>query len=179
MESKFSGLYKLALQLLIARSSMQDPVQVAALTRSLAEIPLAKPKHRVICIRMAIKANADIGNFGIAAYFIGMLLPHNLMDHAKLENMMAHCRARNLENANSPNYLCPNCHVDNPGGLHDCSECKAPLNILCHKTLARITTPTLYRCDHCEAAFSVAVGQGETNCPVCSIGNLVEMTIKQ
>ncbi|PRP79868.1 hypothetical protein PROFUN_12480 [Planoprotostelium fungivorum] len=177
MEVKFSVLYKHALNFLIARSEIQDPTEIASLTRNLADVLLPKPRHRIICIRMAIKANGDVSNFGIAARFIQVLLPHNLVDHSKLEAMYAHCKAKDFVDASCKERQCPQCERSNPGGQVDCSHCHCPLNTVCYKKLTPITSSTLYRCDYCDAVLCKEVGEKEIKCCICGIGNLNERPI--
>jgi hypothetical protein len=55
-----------------------DVQKSAVLTSFLSQLPL-QPKHRIICIRMAIKSNLDANNFGIAANLIQLILPLNLV----------------------------------------------------------------------------------------------------
>lgn len=79
-EAAVCATYKLALKLLISitKAQQNDPKKKALLTANLAEL-LLQPKHRIICIRMAIKNNMEVGNYGVAARFIEMLLPLNLV----------------------------------------------------------------------------------------------------
>eukprot|EP01117_Protostelium_nocturnum_P005853 TRINITY_DN2111_c0_g1_i2.p1 TRINITY_DN2111_c0_g1~~TRINITY_DN2111_c0_g1_i2.p1 ORF type:complete len:1328 (-),score=528.23 TRINITY_DN2111_c0_g1_i2:125-4108(-) len=113
-ESKICAIYKHALLILIAKASTQDQIKVASLTRQLAEIAL-QPKHRLICIRMAIKCNMDVGNFGISARFLETLLPLNLVDKSKLEANLVQCNENGRSNAHCPFDLCPTCQRQTNG----------------------------------------------------------------
>lgn len=76
-EARICGCYKFALKLLIAKSHESNPARVALWCRFLAQLVM-QPKHRIICVRMAIKTNLDVKNYGVAARFINMLIPLNL-----------------------------------------------------------------------------------------------------
>jgi hypothetical protein len=80
-EAKISSIYKLALKILVLRSGLEEPGnsnKIATLSVFLSELSL-QPKHRVICIRMAIKSNLHIKNYGISARLLQMILPLNLV----------------------------------------------------------------------------------------------------
>ena len=78
-EAKICACYKLALNLLIEKqNSDQDSQKTALLTAHLSSLTL-QPKHKVICIRMAIKAHLNIKNYGVASKLIQMVLPLNLV----------------------------------------------------------------------------------------------------
>lgn len=70
--------YKLALQILLAKKTETDVKRNALLSAALADLVI-HPKHKLICIRMAINNNLQANNFGIAARFIDILLPLNLV----------------------------------------------------------------------------------------------------
>ncbi len=77
-EAKICSMYKFSLKLLISKSESKSPEVAAKLTTLLAQLPL-QPKHRLVCVRMAIKSNIAVRNFATAANFIQMLLPLHLV----------------------------------------------------------------------------------------------------
>lgn len=64
--------------LLLEEKKKTTPERAAELTYHLTKLNL-QPKHRLICIRMAIKSNIQVKNFGYASELIQMILPLNLV----------------------------------------------------------------------------------------------------
>lgn len=67
---KFAVAYKLSLLILHKLKQLESEksnlATMALLTKFLADIPL-QPKHRVVCMRMAINRNMEANNFGLAS----------------------------------------------------------------------------------------------------------------
>ncbi len=69
-EVKLCASYKMLLQLLIeSKKAEQNVSKSAYLSRILGDIPV-QPKHRLVCLRMAIKKNLAAKNYRAAARFI-------------------------------------------------------------------------------------------------------------
>lgn len=81
-EIRICSSYKFALLLLEARKK-QNPEFAAEMAYELSKLNL-QPKHRLICLRMAIKSNLQIKNFGYAAELLEVLLPLNLVNHTSI-----------------------------------------------------------------------------------------------
>lgn len=160
-EAKISSIYKLALKLLLLKSSLEQEhsssSKIAILTIFLSELSL-QPKHRVICIRMAIKANLHIKNYGISARLLQMILPLNLADRSMQESQLATCKENNL---------------------HDNSFTIISPAFCCSESLELISTPTYYSCEYCDAKFSMAIGQELRKCSFCNYGNLHVLSTKR
>jgi hypothetical protein len=65
--------YKLLLTLLLQIKHETQPKQISLLTRILGEIAV-QPKHRLVCVRMAISRNMEAKNFKTAARLIKVIL---------------------------------------------------------------------------------------------------------
>jgi hypothetical protein len=79
-EIKFCVAYKLSLCLLIEVKKCERETSTTATlgkiglyTKFLADLPL-QPKHRVVCMRMAINKNMESENFGISARLLEVVL---------------------------------------------------------------------------------------------------------
>jgi hypothetical protein len=74
---KFAVAYKVAILLLLElevlrKEEEKNLVKSSLLTKFLAYLPL-QPKHRVVCIRMAINKNLASQNYGVAARLIEVI----------------------------------------------------------------------------------------------------------
>ena len=101
----------------------------------LASLTTMQPKHRLICVRMAIKANLEVRNYGVAARFVEMLLPLNLMDKSQQEEQLAICKENKLEDHSLLPYTCPSCTQPTSPGLDKCTKCQSPI-LLCNHVSA-------------------------------------------
>jgi len=171
-EARICSTYKLALKLLIAKAHEPSARKVAIWCRFLAELVAMQPKHRIICARMAIKSNMDVKNYGVAARFIEVLLPLNLMDKSQLEAQHAVCKENNMQDQTLIPYTCPACTKLVSVGLEKCSNCQTPV-LLCHHTLEIITTVAYYQCTYCLAILSGDIGHNN-KCTICLCGNLTQ-----
>jgi len=95
-EIRICATYKFAL-LLLEEKKKTTPERAAELTYHLTKLNL-QPKHRLICIRMAIKSNIQVKNFGYASELIQMILPLNLTDKNSQEEQLELCKQNGLEN---------------------------------------------------------------------------------
>ena len=141
-EARICSCYKFALKLLIAKSHESNPTKVALWTRFLAQLVM-QPKHRIICVRMAIKSNLEVQNYGVASRFINILLPLNLvryfkclyleikMDKALQETQFAVCKQHNFEDFSLIPYTCPVCNNSTSVGNEKCQSCGTNI-ILCN-----------------------------------------------
>jgi len=171
-EARICSCYKLALRLLVAKSHESNPAKVAMWCRFLAQLVM-QPKHRIICVRMAIKANLDVRNYGVAHRFISVLLPLNLMDKSTQESQDAICKENNFQDFAALPYTCPGCGKNTPSTEDKCQDCGRNI-LLCNQTLELITTPTYCQCEYCLAILSGALIGNK--CSICLSGNLIEKT---
>lgn len=153
-EIQICRYYKVALKLLISKVNELNMDVVALWTRALAELPLL-PKHRLVCVRMTIKANLEVGNFGVAAKFIQMILPLNLKDKAEQEAQLERCKQNELQDS----------------GISVNSQF-----LLCNHTLEVIKDSTYFQCQVCDAVFSAEIGQSG-KCTFCSSDPLIEKSL--
>jgi len=170
--------YKLALNLLtevkgLERNPANKP-QVAFYTLLLASLPFFA-KHRVICTRMSVSKNLDVGNNGIAARLLQTLLAHDLPDKAGLESKLERCNAAGLkDNTPPPSFQCPVCSKDVPGQLVDCPPCGHE-PCFCFLSYQIITTPSIPCCLACSATFAASRATAGTTCAVCGIGQIISV----
>jgi len=170
-EARVCSCYKLALKLLIAKSHESDHIKVALWSRFLAQL-LLQPKHRIICVRMAIKENMEVRNFGVAGRFINILLPLNLMDKSTQETHLQICKEHHMEDCSVTYYKCPICNQETPSGNEKCKHCSASI-LLCGHTLEIITGGTYLQCEYCLGILSQDF-EGNHKCTICLHGNLLE-----
>ncbi|XP_019054695.1 PREDICTED: uncharacterized protein LOC104605594 isoform X2 [Nelumbo nucifera] len=150
--------YKIAVALLqeIGRlQKVQGPSLISAkdemarLSRHLASLPL-QTKHRVNCIRTAIKRNMEVQNYAYAKQMLDLLLckaPPSKQD--ELRSLIDMCIQRGLSN----NSIDP---------LEDPSQ-------FCAATLSRLSTIGHDVCDLCGAKFSALRTPG---CIICGMGSI-------
>lgn len=150
--------YKIAVTLLqeISRlQKVQGPSAISAkdemarLSRHLGSLPLLA-KHRINCIRTAIKRNMDVQNFGYSKQMLELLLskaPPGKQD--ELRSLIDMCLQRGLSNKS----------ID---PLEDPSQ-------FCAATLSRLSTIGYDVCDLCGAKFSALSAPG---CIICGMGSI-------
>ncbi|XP_010268740.1 PREDICTED: uncharacterized protein LOC104605601 isoform X2 [Nelumbo nucifera] len=150
--------YKIAVALLqeIGRlQKVQGPSAISAkdemarLSRHLASLPL-QTKHRINCIRTAIKRNMEVQNYAYAKQMLDLLLskaPPSKQD--ELRSLIDMCIQRGLSNKS----------ID---PLEDPSQ-------FCAATLSRLPTIGHDVCDLCGAKFSALSTPG---CIICGMGSI-------
>lgn len=134
---------------------MQGPAAISAkdemarLSRHLGSLPL-QAKHRINCIRTAIKRNMEVQNYAYAKQQLELLLsraPSGKQD--ELRSLIDMCIQRGL----SDKSIDP---------LEDTSQ-------FCAATLSRLSTIGHDFCDLCGAKFSALTSPG---CIICGMGSI-------
>ncbi|KAG1360945.1 hypothetical protein COCNU_09G004080 [Cocos nucifera] len=150
--------YKIAVALLqeIARlQKVQGPgvlsakEEMARLSRHLASLPL-QAKHRINCIRTAIKRNMEVQNYAYAKQMLDLLLskaPPGKQD--ELRSLIDMCVQRGLSNKSIDPFEDP--------------------SQFCAATLSRLSTIGHDICDLCGAKFSALSTPG---CIICGMGSI-------
>ncbi|OUZ99813.1 WD40 repeat [Macleaya cordata] len=150
--------YKIAVALLqeIGRlQKVQGPSAISAkdemgrLSRHLGSLPL-QAKHRISCIRTAIKRNMEVQNYAYSKQMLDLLLskaPPSKQD--ELRSLIDMCLQRGLTNKS----------ID---PLEDPSQ-------FCAATLSRLSTIGYDVCDLCGAKFSAVTAPG---CIICGMGSI-------
>ncbi|GER30860.1 transducin family protein [Striga asiatica] len=130
-------------------SAISAKDEMARLSRHLGSLPLLA-KHRINCIRTAIKRNMDVQNFAYAKQMLELLLskaPSGKQD--ELRSLIDMCVQRGLTNKS----------ID---PLEDPSQ-------FCAATLSRLSTIGYDVCDLCGAKFSALSAPG---CIICGMGSI-------
>nr|GMC59566.1 Actin cytoskeleton-regulatory complex protein [Ipomoea batatas] len=130
-------------------SAISAKDEMARLARHLGSLPLLA-KHRINCIRTAIKRNMDVQNYGYAKQMLELLLskaPPGKQD--ELRSLIDICVQRGLSNKS----------ID---PLEDPSQ-------FCAATLGRLSTIGYDVCDLCGAKFSALSTPG---CIICGMGSI-------
>ncbi|XP_024518338.1 uncharacterized protein LOC9639327 [Selaginella moellendorffii] len=157
-QAKICSQYKVAVLLLqeIAKLLKVDGTaavgakdEIARLARHLSTLPL-QAKHRITCIRTAIKRNMDVQNYAFAKSQLDLLLskaPPNKQE--ELRSLIAVCTQR---------------------GLFDrtIEDTEDPAQF-CSATLGRLPTIGHDSCDLCSAKFSALTSPG---CTICGMGTI-------
>jgi len=150
--------YKIAVALLqeIARlqrvqgaGTLSAKEEMGRLSRHLASLPI-QAKHRINCIRTAIKRNMEVQNFAYAKQMLDLLYskaPPTKQD--ELRSLIDMCLQRGLGNKS----------ID---PLEDPSQ-------FCAVTLSRLSTIGHDVCDLCGAKFSALSAPG---CVICGMGSI-------
>ncbi|KAK6924080.1 hypothetical protein RJ641_010280 [Dillenia turbinata] len=150
--------YKIAVTLLQEISRLQKVQganaisakdEMARLSRHLGSLPLLA-KHRINCIRTAIKRNMEVQNYAYAKQMLDLLLskaPPSKQD--ELRSLIDMCNQRGLTNKS----------ID---PLEDPSQ-------FCAATLSRLSTIGYDVCDLCGAKFSALSTPG---CIICGMGSI-------
>ncbi|CAK7337638.1 unnamed protein product [Dovyalis caffra] len=150
--------YKIAVTLLkeiVRLQKVQGPSalsakdEMARLSRHLGSLPLLA-KHRINCIRTAIKRNMEVQNFAYAKQMLELLLskaPPSKQD--ELRSLIDMCVQRGSSNKS----------ID---PLEDPSQ-------FCAATLSRLSTIGYDVCDLCGAKFSALSAPG---CIICGMGSI-------
>jgi len=169
-EIQFCVSYKVALKLLIEIKLLEKDqtnlIKIAFYTRILTTVPIMQ-KHRIICTRMAVAKNFDIGNYAVAATLIEIILPHNTPDKSALEVKLQKC----LENSRKDNKLlppfnCPVCNTQVSSGADKCSCGRK--SKFCYQSFELITTTTYTWCAICNAVYLEKVLAVGEKCPYCA-----------
>jgi len=130
-------------------SAISAKDEMARLSRHLGSLPLLA-KHRINCIRTAIKRNMDVQNYGYSKQMLELLLskaPANKQE--EFRSLIDLCVQRGLTNKS----------ID---PLEDPSQ-------FCAATLSRLSTIGYDVCDLCGAKFSAVTAPG---CIVCGMGSI-------
>ncbi|KAG8384407.1 hypothetical protein BUALT_Bualt04G0114800 [Buddleja alternifolia] len=130
-------------------SAISAKDEMARLSRHLGSLPLLA-KHRILCIRTAIKRNMDVQNYGYSKQMLELLLskaPTGKQD--ELRSLVDMCVQRGLSNKS----------ID---PLEDPSQ-------FCAATLSRLSTIGYDVCDLCGAKFSALSAPG---CIICGMGSI-------
>ncbi|XP_042488927.1 uncharacterized protein LOC122069057 isoform X2 [Macadamia integrifolia] len=137
------------LQKVQGASAISAKDEMARLSRHLGSLPLLA-KHRINCVRTAIKRNMEVQNYAYAKQMLELLLskaPASKQD--ELRSLMDMCAQRGLNNKSI-----------NP--LEDPSQ-------FCAATLSRLSTIGHDVCDLCGAKFSAQTAPG---CIICGMGSI-------
>lgn len=157
-QASICAQYKIAVLLLqeISRlqrvqgpSAVSAKEEMARLSRHLGSLPLLA-KHRISCIRTAIKRNMDVQNYAFAKSNLDLLLskaPPNKQD--ELRSLINVCTQRGLTDKS----------ID---PTEDASQ-------FCSATLGRLPTIGHDVCDLCGAKFSALSSPG---CIICGMGSI-------
>lgn len=130
-------------------SAISAKDEMARLARHLGSLPL-QARHRMSCIRTAIKRNIEVQNYAYAKQMLDLLLskaPPNKQD--ELRSLIDMCVQRGLTNKS----------ID---PMEDPSQ-------FCAATLSRLSTIGYDVCDLCGAKFSAVTTPGCTTCGMGSI----------
>uniref|UniRef100_A0A0D9XDK2 Uncharacterized protein n=1 Tax=Leersia perrieri TaxID=77586 RepID=A0A0D9XDK2_9ORYZ len=150
--------YKIAVALLqeIARlqrvqgaGALSAKEEMARLSRHLASLPI-QAKHRINCIRTAIKRNMEVQNYAYAKQMLDLLYskaPPSKQD--ELKSLIDMCVQRGLTNKSIDPFEDP--------------------SQFCAVTLSRLSTIGHDVCDLCGAKFSALAAPG---CVVCGMGSI-------
>eukprot|EP00027_Filamoeba_sp_ATCC50430_P006196 CAMPEP_0168562564 /NCGR_PEP_ID=MMETSP0413-20121227/12196_1 /TAXON_ID=136452 /ORGANISM="Filamoeba nolandi, Strain NC-AS-23-1" /LENGTH=731 /DNA_ID=CAMNT_0008594011 /DNA_START=371 /DNA_END=2566 /DNA_ORIENTATION=- len=174
-ESKICSIYKFGLNILINRPRETDPQRVALLLKTLADLTW-QPKHRIVCIRMAIKANMEAKNYGVAGRFIQQLLPLALADKKNQETNLQLCKDNSFTDQIEVifPYTCPHCTKHTNVGNLRCNSCNAPI-LMCYNSFEIIQTTLYYQCEYCDAVLAKKSGK----CGFCNFGTLKEKSFAE
>lgn len=137
------------LQKVQGSSAISAKDEMARLSRHLASLPL-QAKHRINCIRSAIKRNMEVQNYAYTKQMLELLLskaPPSKQD--ELRSLIDICIQRGLTNKS----------ID---PLEDPSQ-------FCAATLGRLSTIGYDICDLCGAKFSALSAPG---CIICGMGSI-------
>jgi hypothetical protein len=130
-------------------SAISAKDEMARLSRHLGSLPLLA-KHRINCIRTAIKRNIEVQNYAYSKQMLELLLskaPSSKQD--ELRSLIDMCIQRGLSNKS----------ID---PLEDPSQ-------FCSATLSRLSTIGYDVCDLCGAKFSALSAPG---CIICGMGSI-------
>ncbi|EOA23389.1 hypothetical protein CARUB_v10016565mg [Capsella rubella] len=139
----------LRLQRVQGASALSAKDEMARLSRHLASLPLLA-KHRINCIRTAIKRNMEVQNYGYSKQMLELLLSKApASKQEELRGLVDLCVQRGTSNKS----------ID---PLEDPSQ-------LCSATLSRLSTIGYDVCDLCGAKFAALSSPG---CIICGMGSI-------
>jgi len=149
--------------------------RVAYLSLVLSSIPLAKPAHRLVCVRMAVARNFSARNYGVVAAHVQTLrkilvatASFGDAEQADVKDKMEQCRAEQFRNLGMAQYC---------GGLTELPSDKFAPTKFCCETYAPLDEALGFiervSCTVCDAHFKDADGaQVGKLCPLCRWGTL-------
>ncbi|XP_038721894.1 uncharacterized protein LOC120014048 [Tripterygium wilfordii] len=139
----------LRLQRVQGANAISAKDEMARLSRHLSSLPL-QAKHRINCIRTAIKRNMEVQNYAYAKQMLELLLSKApTSKHDELRSLIDMCAQRGVSNRS----------ID---PLEDPSQ-------FCAATLSRLSTIGYDVCDLCGAKFSALSTPG---CIICGMGSI-------
>jgi hypothetical protein len=183
-QATFAARYRVTLRLLLAvkheeahptGDAAESRVRTALLCQFLCSLPIAT-KHRLVCLRMALKRNMDAGNFGVAAFLIAFMLPRSKAAAAEaLKEQLAQCEAQGKTDRAARPYTCPACSTqDRLPTEFSCAKCTEPVRF-CYRTFEVIPEDHYASCQHCTSVFSPKdIG---ALCPACKHVSLTEAMV--
>eukprot|EP01114_Cavostelium_apophysatum_P013531 TRINITY_DN3296_c0_g1_i1.p1 TRINITY_DN3296_c0_g1~~TRINITY_DN3296_c0_g1_i1.p1 ORF type:complete len:1699 (-),score=536.14 TRINITY_DN3296_c0_g1_i1:50-5146(-) len=171
-EVKSCSNYKFLLSLLLEQKKPEsNPGRAALLTRILADIPV-QPKHRIVCVRMAINKNLEVRNYGTAGRFLKQLLSiSSIPDAPAMQEKLKLCEDNKFVNQQRYAYTCPCCSTPGDCAIDECSTCNTKIQF-CHKSFEPITQSAFHHCLLCDSVFSTSVTSPNQKCPSCSSSTL-------
>lgn len=106
--------------------SLPQTQPLVVYTKLLTDIPIL-PKHRLICMRMAVIKNMEAANYGVAGRLLQVLTKQNLPDQANLETRLRKCEEERFADSSLPApYSCPTCGSSVSVGAASCNSCSRP-----------------------------------------------------
>ncbi len=163
-QATFAARYRVTLRLLLAIKQEEshpaaggepDRARTALLSQLLCALPIGT-KHRLVCVKMAIKRNLDAGNYGVVSHLISFMLPRSkAAAAAALKEQLALCESNGLVNQSALPYVCPKCGASGqlPTEL-SCASCSHEVRF-CWRSLTVIQGQQHFlECPNCHANFS-------------------------
>lgn len=163
-QATFAARYRVTLRLLLAIKQEEshpaaggepDRARTALLSQLLCALPIGT-KHRLVCVKMAIKRNMDAGNYGVVSHLISFMLPRSKAAAAvALKEQLSICESHGLANQSALPYVCPKCGVSGklPTELA-CLTCSHEVRF-CWRSLNVIQGQQHFlECPNCHAYFS-------------------------
>lgn len=99
---QISVRYKLTCMILCHIRNLDElgtkAVQAAHLAQFVADIPVL-PRHRLVLLRLALKKNLIVQNYGFAAKCLNLLIPKELPDKADLQKQLEECKTKDFRDA--------------------------------------------------------------------------------
>ncbi|MDP2435356.1 MAG: hypothetical protein Q8P67_06405 [archaeon] len=151
---RYAVAYRTAMLLLHEIQARPDAAPLCS--RLLADLPLL-PHHRVVAIRVAVAAQVQAKNFGVASRLIHLLRSQMNLP-PELEEVLALCKAQEGKNASLPKDAPPE-YSDFSRRLRFLSQ--PPFTIVPHQS----AHPA---CDLCYSIFA----ESSSNCQICFIGKI-------
>jgi len=160
----------------------KDLIRSCVLSRILSGITDIRPKHKIICVRIAINKNMEAKNYRLVRKLINGIMNLNIKDKDQMNLKLTHCEENNNKNCIKNAFLmnCPRCDSTIDFSRDECIKCDN-LILFCFATCLPISDSSYFQCSVCNQYYSQAAvtSSNDAKCQCCNLGVLESRKLKK